>query len=92
MWSVKIKVKKSYKNWIGEGLGLHLGGVWGGIWSLLGPPGEFWSLFFPCLHLEWSSKVLLEASGLDFGAILRGLGEILGGFWEGLGRIFERFG
>ena len=28
MWSVKIKATKSYKNWIGEGLGLHLGGVW----------------------------------------------------------------
>ena len=39
-----MKATKSYinKNWIGEGLGLHLGGVWGGIWSLLGPPGEFW--------------------------------------------------
>ena len=37
-------------------------------------------------------KVLLEASGLDAGSILRGLGRILGGFWKGLGGIFERSG
>ena len=61
-----------------------------------GPLGLFWSLFFPCLHLELAFgvvfKVLLEASGLDAGSILRGLGRILGGVWEGLRGIFERSG
>ena len=63
----------------------------GGIWSLLGPLGSFLELFFSCLYLEWSSKVVLEASGLDFGSILEGLGSILGGFWEGVGSDFGGF-
>ena len=33
----------------------------------------------------------LEASGLDFESILRGLGRILGGFWLGLGKKFRKF-
>ena len=48
----------------------------------LGPLGSFLELFFSCLCLEWSSKGLLEASGLDFGSILRGFGWVLGGFGE----------
>ena len=69
-----------------------LGEVLGGIWSLLEPLGVFWGLFFSCLYLEWSSKVLLKASGLDFGSILVGLGRILGGFGEDLGGICEHSG
>ena len=64
--------------------------VWEGIWSLLGPLGLFRGLFFSCLYLEWSSKVLLEASGLDFGSILIGFGRILGGFGEGFGKGFGK--
>ena len=63
----------------------------GGIWRLLGPLGPFWCLFFSCLYLEWSSKVLLEASGLDFVSILKGLGWILGGFGVVLGMDFRGF-
>ena len=33
--------------------------------------------------LEWSSKMLLEASGLDLESILKGLEKILGMFWMG---------
>ena len=51
----------------------------------MGPFGSFLELFFSCLYLQWSSKVVLEASGLDFGSILEGLGRILGGFGEGFG-------
>ena len=47
---------------------------------------------FSMLEFGVVFKVLLEASGLDAGSILRGLGRILGGFWEGLGGIFERSG
>ena len=68
-----------------------LGEVLGGIWRLLGPLGSFLELFFSCLYLQWSSKVVLEASGLDFGSILEGLGRILGRFGEGLGRDFDAF-
>ena len=65
-------------------LGRILGRFWDGlgrVWCrLLGLLGLFWKLFFSFLYLEWSSKVLLEASGLDFGSVLMGLGRILGGF------------
>ena len=44
-----------------------------------------------CLSLEWSSKVLLKASGLDVGSILRGWGRIWGGFWEVFGKVWEGF-
>ena len=33
--------------------------------------------------------MLLEASGLDFGSILGGLGRILGGFGKGFGKVLE---
>ena len=69
----------------GEGFGVVLGGFW----SLLGPLGLFWALFFSCLYLEWSLKVLLEASGLDFKLILKGLGRILGGGWEVFGKVLR---
>ena len=67
------------------------GEVLGGIWRLLGPLGSFLELFFACLYLEWSSKVVLEASGMDFGSILEGLGGIFGRFWEGVGSDFGGF-
>ena len=65
------------------------GEVLGRFWSLLGPLGLFWELFFSCLYLEWSLKVLLEASGLDFRSILKGLGRILGGVWEVFGKVLR---
>ena len=50
------------------------GRVWGKFWEGFGGSwgffGSFWKLFFSCLYVEWSSKVLLELSGLDFGSIL----------------------
>ena len=66
-----------------------LGKVLGGFWNLLGPLGLFWAPFFSCLYLEWSLKVLLEASGLDFRSILKGLGRILGGVWEVFGKVLR---
>ena len=56
----------------------------------LGASGTASGHFSACLYLEWFSKVLLEASGLDFGSILKGLGRILGGFGIGFGRDFKR--
>ena len=72
------------------------GKVWGKFWEGFGGSwgflGCFGSSFFSCLYLEWSSKMLLEPSGLDFGSILMDFGKILGGFWEGLGGICEHSG
>ena len=72
---------------IWEGLGEALGGIWG----LLGPLGLFWGIFLSCLSLEWSSKVFLKASGLDFCSILKGLRRISGGFEEVSGRVWKGF-
>ena len=67
------------------------GRVWGKFWEGFGGSwgflGCFGSSFFSCLYLEWFSKVLLEASGLDFGPILMDFGGILGRFWKVLGRF-----
>ena len=71
----------------GARFGKGLGRVLGGVWKLWGPLRQFFGVIFACLYLEWSSKGLLEASGLDFGWISMGLGGILGGFWEGFLRI-----
>ena len=38
----KIHAKKSVQDWVWEGLGLHLGRVWGALGSLLGALGRFW--------------------------------------------------
>ena len=80
---------------IWERLGLHLAGFGGGFGrhlKLLGPLGSILEVFFSCLYLGCSSKVVLEASGVDFGLILEGLERLEGGFGEGLGRIFACFG
>ena len=66
------------------------GRVWGGFWEafgwvweafggLLGPLGAIFGVIFGCLYAGGSSKGLLEASGVDFGSILGGLG------WSGEG-------
>ena len=71
-----------------------MGGFGEGFGRGLEALGAFWVVLealFSCLYLEWSSKVLLEASDLDFGSILMGFGRILGRFWEGFGRAWEEF-
>ena len=62
------------------------GVVLGGFWGLSRALRLFLGVIFSCLYLGWSSKGLLEASGLDLGSILEGLEGILGGFGEGFGR------
>ena len=78
-----------------ERVALHLGRFGVGFGKDLEPLGTSWAVLeplFSMLAFGVVFKVLLEASGLDAGSILRGLGRILGGFWEGLRRIFERSG
>ena len=67
----------------GASSGKGLGRVLGGVWRLWEPLRLFFGVIFSCFYLGWSSKGLLEASGLDFDWILGGLE----GFWEGLERV-----
>ena len=90
IYNRKKTSKKNLKNLIWERLGLDLERFWEGFWRLLGPLGLFLGIFFSWLYLEWSSKALLEASGLDFDSIFRGLGGILWGFWVGFEKDFKR--
>ena len=71
--------------------GRGLGRVLGEVWRLWRPRGSFFDIIFSWLYLGWSSKVVLEASGLDFGSILGCLERILGGFGEGFGRDVRGF-
>ena len=69
-----------------------MGEFWGGFGRVLEPLGASCAVLgavFFMLVLEWSSKVLLEASGLDFKSILKGLGKILGGGWEVFGKVLR---
>ena len=86
MWSVKIEATKSYKNWIGEGLGLHLGGVWIGLGPPLGAFGRRLAVFWPFkiellsgIGPKWAPRGLLEGFGIHLGMDLGGFGEDLGG-------------
>ena len=65
----------------GEGFGRVLGKVWRVLASL----GPLFCVFFWCLYSECSPTGVLEAPGLDFGSIFKGLGGVWGGFWEVLG-------
>ena len=85
----KIEAKKSHKNRFWEALGLHLGGVGGGLGPLLGALGRllvvFWSFeieFFPSIGPRWAPRGLLDRFWVDFGRILGGFGRVLGGIWD----------
>ena len=88
----KKQTQKALKNLIRGRLGLHLGGFGGSFGKGLEALGAFWVVLeapFSCLYLQWSSEMLLEPSGLDFGSILMDLGRILGGFWKDFGKVWE---
>ena len=57
----------------GEGLGGFWGWFWEGFGGSLAPLGQFFGLFFGCLHWECSLEGLLQPSRVDFGSILRAL-------------------
>ena len=65
IWNKKIKATSSPKNWIWEGLGLHLGGVWDGLGPLWGALGRllgfFWTLkieLFKGMGPRWPPRAL----------------------------------
>ena len=80
-WNIKIISEKSHKNWIWEGLGLDLGVVWDGLELLLDALGSFFAV-------SLAFKIELF-SNMDPRWAPKGL---LGRVWEGLGRIWRRFG
>ena len=67
---------------------MGFGRVLGGVWSLSSVSWGTFGPIFGCLYFECSPKGVLEAPGLDFGSILKGLGGVWGGFWEGFGRVW----
>ena len=88
IWGRKIKGEKSHKNRFGEGLGLHLGGVWGDLGRLLGALGRLLAilgafkieLFFN-IGPRWSPRGLLDRFGVLLGgswASFFALGRFLG--------------
>ena len=83
-----MKNKKSIKNWIWEGLGLHLGGVWDGLGRLLGTFGRFLAVLGVFYIILFSN---MGQHGPKMSS-KRPLASILGRFWKGLGRILEGFG
>ena len=72
IWNGKTKAKKSPKNRIWEGLGLHLGGVWHGLGRLLGALGRLWGASGVSLWRSWRALgcilALMDTSGLDLGS------------------------
>ena len=64
------------------------GGVWEAFGGLLGPLGAIFDVISGCLYAGGSSNRLSEASGVDFGSILGGLGRVWGRFREGFGDVF----
>ena len=76
----KMKAKKSLKNWIWEGLGLHLGGLWEGLGPLLGALGRFLAVLWAFKNQLFLQALvqdrLQEAFWIDFGHF----GRVLGGF------------
>ena len=58
----------------------------------MGLLGLFWRLSFSCLYLEWSSKVLLEVSWVDFNGSGTDLGKLLARFWEEISRVLAGSG
>ena len=87
IWNWEKNIRKSNKNQFWEGLGLHLGRVWG----RLGPP---WGAFCRLLAVFWRFKiVLLSSIGPKWAprGLLDGFWVALGGFWEGFGKPKPEF-
>ena len=78
---VKKKAPKWLQNWIWEGLGLRLGGIWDGLGGLLGTFGRF-----------LSKQPLMTGRGRSQMGSKRPFGAILDRFWRVLGRFGVDFG
>ena len=95
IWSGKIKAKNRLK----IGFGKVLGFIWEGSGSVC---GVSWALLGPSWPFFWRSKAsffkaliqdrLQEAFWIDFGSILGGFWQGLGGFDEGFGSIWKLLG
>ena len=87
-------ISNAQKSSFGEVLGASLGNL-GVSWAVLVGLGRFWGVLW--VHLGASEGVLeaswghLGASWGDLGRILRGLGSLLGIFWEYFWTIFCNF-
>ena len=91
IWIGKMQAKKSPKNWIWEGLGLQLGGVWALFWALLGAFGPFfWCSKFNFFQAwvsmgpRWAPRGLWYRFWVDFGRIWGGIWKDLEPFEQGM--------
>ena len=82
IWNRKIEGQKFLKNWIWNGLGLHLGGVW----DALGRLGVTFGRILILLK-TWVQDGLHEAFGMAFESVLGGFGPLL----DTLGRLWAFF-
>ena len=69
-----------------------LGWVWGRFWERFGgflaSLGPLLASFCDACILNALQKGVLQAPGLDFSSILRGLGEVRRGFWKGFAKLW----
>ena len=89
-----MKGQKLPTNSFWDGLGLHLGGVWDALGSLLGTLGRLLAVLgafkiqlLQTIGSRWAPKFLLDRFWVDLGRAWGGSGRV----WERLGEGFGRF-
>ena len=99
IYNRKKTAQKMLKNVIWDRLGLHLGGFGRGLGRDLEPLGASWVVLgSPFFTLVFGVVVKSALGGtsaglwLDFQGFGEDFGRVWGGFWEGLGGIFEHSG
>ena len=105
-WNERMKGRISLKNWIWQGLGLHLGGVWDALGRLLGASwrsgaslGRLLIVFSgvgnPAFHKHWPNMASKRPFEPIWGRVweaLEGFGVLLGRFFPSLGRLLVVWG
>ena len=100
-WFSKSKSRKSVKQMVPKTLffsvvclnrfWIGLGSVWGRFWgrfgSFLASLGPLLASFCDACILNALQEGVLQAPGLDFSSILKGLGEVRRGFWKGFAKL-----
>ena len=85
-WSWRVKAQKSDHNWILEGRGLHLGGIWGARRRVLSALGSLIAVFwliknhvFQSIGPRWAQRAPLDRFSPIFEKFWEGFGKVWGG-------------